>query len=143
MNANVRCTVEQRIQNFNETYISYRLGTDSIYLRFKPTIWALHYPCIANTPSALPRLKNVIFSYHNVIQECIHSTESEQRLQSSLLYPQERYADNPTQYNDQVVPCGTFSLNSNRGRAKECSSQSPMPIYVRWCAIGALLRIEW
>jgi len=36
-------------------------STDSIYLHFKLTIWALNYPCTANTPSAPFHLKNIIF----------------------------------------------------------------------------------
>jgi len=39
MTANVRCTVEQRIQTYCETTLP--AGTDSLDLQFTPTIWAL------------------------------------------------------------------------------------------------------
>jgi len=53
--ANVKYTVEQRRLLRNSCCLS--AGSDSLYLQFKPTIWAKFTH--ANTPTALPCFKNV------------------------------------------------------------------------------------
>jgi len=42
MTANIKCTVEQRRLLRNSRCLS--PGSDSLYLRFNPTIWAQRYP---------------------------------------------------------------------------------------------------
>jgi len=65
MTANVKHTVEQRRLLRNSRCLSD--GSDSLYLQFKPTIWLK--VTYENTPTALPRFKNVIFRHHLVMQK--------------------------------------------------------------------------
>ena len=59
-------------------------GSDSLYLQFKQTIWVkvTH----ANTPTALPRFKNVIFRHRYVMQKNNRSIETEQRYLCRVLH---------------------------------------------------------
>jgi len=52
MAVNVTCTIEQISQTFYETHVACWLAPDSLYLQFKPTIWALKITH-TNTPTAL------------------------------------------------------------------------------------------
>jgi len=75
MTANVKHTAdtEQRKLLRNPRCLS--AGSDSLYLRFKLTIWAQSY---ANIPTALPCFNNVIFRHHYVMLKNGRCIETEQ-----------------------------------------------------------------
>jgi len=83
MSVDAKYTVEQRRRLRNSHCLS--AGSDFLYLQFKPMhseLKATH----ANTPTALPSFKNVIFRHHYVKQKNSSCVETEQRYLFRVLH---------------------------------------------------------
>jgi len=81
MTANVKCAIAQTSSLENSRCLS--ADSDSLYLQFKPTIWAQSY---ARKHTALSRFRNVTFRYHYVMQKNSRCIETEQRCLTRVLH---------------------------------------------------------
>jgi len=82
MTANVTCSIEERRILRNPHCLS--SSSDSLYLQFKSTIWALIYPC--KHTNCTISLQERTFQHHYVTQINNSSIETEQRYLCRVLH---------------------------------------------------------